>query len=168
MNATIIVHRPEPEDFDREALLPLRTAMGGASVGPDVPESDLYNSADGGYFNAGGIRAAIQKGAAAKRKRKDEKLAIKKIKAQGKANLRSSKGQAKVQKQTAANTQAKAQIKAAEGLAKAGPAIKLPSDKAPSAPKGMSTGAIIGIAVGAAALLGAGIYFIVKANKKKK
>lgn len=167
MNATIVIRRPHPEDFDMDALLPLQTKMGLSNMGPNVPETDLFNSADGGYFNAGGIRAGLKKVGNARRARKAEKLKIKKIKAQGKADLRAGKGAAKVGKADAAKVQAAAQKEAAKGLSKPAPGIKMPALPKDTPDKGMSTGAIVGIVAGALVIVGVGGYLIYKATKKK-
>lgn len=169
MNSTFIVRRAGADSQELSHLLPLQYRSQNNSVGPEMPETDMYNSADGGFFYAGGIKRAV----AAKRKRKNEKLAIKKIKATSKAQAKVTKAQAKqtkatakVGKQTAAQLNAKAQQAAAKALGKSAPApAPRPAAKPPVAPKkGLSTLAWVGIAAAGLALIGGGIYL---ATRKK-
>lgn len=178
MSELVIIHSAEvqpsitSQDMGHLPLVANNVAIG--SLGPDVPETDMFNSADGGYFYAGGI---LRRMGDARRARKKEKLAIKRIKAQGKAAKRVAvgkakvlSGQAKIQKQKAAQTQAKAQVEAAKGLSKSAPVrVPRPASQLPAPEKdGLSTGAIIGIVAGSVTVLAITGFLIYKATKKTK
>ena len=135
----------------------------------DLPS---FKNADGNYSNAGGfLKGTIfdKKERARRRARKearqDEKLAIKRLTKESKAEARTTKAGAK-------QTAAEGQRLAAESMGKESQSdvalAQALAQKPADAPKGLSTGAKVGIALGVLAVLGVGIYFVMKKRNKNK
>lgn len=125
-------------------------------------EGDKYAKFDElpSFSNAGGVKRAVKR----RREIKDRKLAMKEERTASKADARRAKADAKL-------GQAQAQKEAAVALGKqddsaAIAALAQSGSKSSKSKKGLSTGAIIGISVGALALIGVVGYMIYK-NKKK-
>jgi hypothetical protein len=125
-----------------------------------------FKNADGDYSNAGGFLSGTmldKKERARRRSLREDKQKQR----QERRNLRtSSTAEARLTKAGAKQTAAEGQKAAAESLGKESQSdvalAQALSQKPADAPKGLSTGAKVGIALGVLAILGVGVYLVMK------